>query len=225
VAARRNHWTPSTSRRLRDAWHITSAPIPSPPTPGRLMRVPGTWNRKAQPRPVEIVSSTPEAFDVRRLVGGLEDPPPRVAAPINPALGNDCLADIPPRAYVERLTGQTPNSRGKVRCPFHDGGAERTPSLHLYTEHWVCFGCHRGGNIYTFASWLWLGQRSVRGEEFKALRRRLLAGRERRALALARPTSGCLTRPVARRTVVGHIQRWPGGARTPPAVAHGGIAP
>jgi hypothetical protein len=76
--------------------------------------------------------------------------------------------------YVRALTGLESNGRRKVRCPFHANGAERTPSLHLYDTTWTCFGCRRGGDIYNFAAWLWLGQRNVKGDEFLQLRARLL---------------------------------------------------
>ena len=35
------------------------------------------------------------------------------------------------------------------RCPFHK---EKTPSFHVHPAKQVfhCFGCHKGGNLYTF---------------------------------------------------------------------------
>ena len=43
-----------------------------------------------------------------------------------------------------------PSSRGYVGlCPFHN---EKTPSFHVYTDtqSYYCFGCHKGGNIFTY---------------------------------------------------------------------------
>jgi DNA primase len=35
----------------------------------------------------------------------------------------------------------------KVRCPFHGGGKERTPSLTIYRNGgYHCFGCGKNGN-------------------------------------------------------------------------------
>jgi DNA polymerase bacteriophage-type len=40
------------------------------------------------------------------------------------------------------LIGQ-PLSNGKIVCPFH---ADKTPSLHIYDDHWHCFGCGARGD-------------------------------------------------------------------------------
>ena len=43
-----------------------------------------------------------------------------------------------------------PSSHGYVGlCPFHQ---EKTPSFHVYsdTQSYYCFGCHKGGNIFTY---------------------------------------------------------------------------
>jgi DNA primase len=37
---------------------------------------------------------------------------------------------------------EVPKNR-KICCPFHD---EKTPSLHVYTDHYYCFGCHAWGD-------------------------------------------------------------------------------
>ena len=37
-----------------------------------------------------------------------------------------------------------------IACPFHSGGHERTPSLHLYGDHFKCFGCGESGDVIKF---------------------------------------------------------------------------
>lgn len=45
--------------------------------------------------------------------------------------------------------GFEPNSRGFVCCPLH---GEKTPSLKVFNDDrgWICFGCHKGGDIINF---------------------------------------------------------------------------
>jgi Bifunctional DNA primase/polymerase, N-terminal len=69
----------------------------------------------------------------------------------------DFLKTIPPREYVEDLTGARVPGDGKIRCPA-PGHDDRTPSFHVYDEPdrgWYCFGaCQNGGSIYDFAALL-----------------------------------------------------------------------
>jgi DNA primase len=50
------------------------------------------------------------------------------------------LRDIVSRdlGYVARL--------GKYPCPFHGNGEERTPSLHVWEDHFHCYGCGERGD-------------------------------------------------------------------------------
>jgi hypothetical protein len=53
------------------------------------------------------------------------------------------------------LAGQDPVQRGSshwIRCPFHGGGSERTPSLQIYPgdRGWFCHSCRTGGDAVTF---------------------------------------------------------------------------
>jgi hypothetical protein len=42
------------------------------------------------------------------------------------------------------LIGEQPIN-GKIACPFHE---DDTPSLHVYSDHYYCFGCHaHGGHL------------------------------------------------------------------------------
>ncbi|NMA06530.1 MAG: hypothetical protein GX928_02275 [Ruminococcaceae bacterium] len=40
-------------------------------------------------------------------------------------------------------------NHNKMCCPFHK---EKTPSFHVKGEHWKCFGCGKGGDIFDFTS-------------------------------------------------------------------------
>jgi DNA polymerase I len=58
--------------------------------------------------------------------------------------------DCAPESLEERLAripladliGERPIN-GKISCPFHE---DETPSLHVYRDHYYCFGCHAYGN-------------------------------------------------------------------------------
>lgn len=97
-------------------------------------------------------------------------PSPRPAA----GLFADPLRRIPATFYVPLLTGRTLGHDGKLRCPLHANGEERTPSLHAYDGDggWYCYGCQRGGTIIDLAAALWgLG---TRGEDYREVRRRVV---------------------------------------------------
>ncbi|MGC7847445.1 CHC2 zinc finger domain-containing protein [Desulforudis sp. 1088] len=53
------------------------------------------------------------------------------------------------------MAGLSPVRRGRqwfVRCPFHAGGNERTPSLSVSPDGnlWFCFACGEGGDAISF---------------------------------------------------------------------------
>lgn len=54
---------------------------------------------------------------------------------------------------VAEMYGYPPNRAGFIRCPFHGGGAERTPSLKLYDGQggFYCYSCHASGTVIDFA--------------------------------------------------------------------------
>jgi hypothetical protein len=159
----------------------------------RILRPPGTINHKYDPpRSVECVRVDTPAYVAEEVVGGLADPTPparpdatvtrlRARRASSSAFG-DPLAAIPADEYVPLLLGRPLGRDGKTQCPFHAGGQERTPSLHVYPDDrgWTCFGgCpapagrdHFGGDIYTFGAALY--GLDVR-RDFPAIRRRLAA--------------------------------------------------
>jgi hypothetical protein len=92
------------------------------------------------------------------------------------AAAEDFLSTIPARSYVPTLSGRQLDRRGFARCPFHNGGHERTPSLlaggKLPTV-FKCFGCGATGGIYQFAALLAGYQLPLRGPEFLTVREAL----------------------------------------------------
>lgn len=146
----------------------------------RILRPPGTANWKTgSPSPVTLLALEPgERLDLREVRQSLpafggERSRARDGARPRAEVENDPLLQVPPREYVERLSGSTVARDRKVRCPFHD---DKTPSLHVFDapeRGWFCFGCGRGGSIYDFAALLW--GRGLRGAEFVRLRRDLQA--------------------------------------------------
>jgi hypothetical protein len=146
--------------------------------PARILRPPGTFNHKTEPpAAVECIRLDVTAFDPDAIVGHLPDPPDgrgrhdRVSAPVRPLSAvPDQLADIPPRVYVEALTGLVPTRDGNVSCPLHE---DRTPSLHVYEDPdrgWWCFGCEQGGGVYQLAALLAGYRLPLRGPDFIAVR-------------------------------------------------------
>ena len=168
-------------RALRRLAHAVKGDMRSA-EPARILRPPGTFNHKAEPpAAVECIRLDVTAHAPDAIVGHLPDPPDsrgrhdRVSAPVRPLSAvPDQLADIPPRVYVEALTGLVPTREGKVSCPLHE---DRTPSLHAYEDPergWYCFGCERGGSVYDLAALLGGFPLPLRGGDFIAVRDVLL---------------------------------------------------
>lgn len=148
--------------------------------PARIMRVPGTcWHKHGAAQPVELVAHDPtRRYRAAQVVGHLADlpltPPRRQRDDDAPAPHDDALKEIPTAEYLADLTGRRPDTTtGKVRCPFHSDGKERTPSLQLYGTTWHCFGCKRGGDIYEAAALRFGYPTTPGGPAFLAIRARL----------------------------------------------------
>lgn len=176
----------------------------------RILRPPQTLSFKhSPPRTVELQSlDTTRVYDLAELTRGLKDPAvrepekttrakirrPRAAAARSDGELHERLRAIDTVEYVRRLTGQTPNREGKVRCPFHD--QDRTPSLHCYPDGtFCCFGCRRGGSIFDFASGLW--GLDAKGPDFLVLRQRLAETFGLSVPPRQRPVAGDRARTVA----------------------------
>jgi len=139
----------------------------------RIVRAAGTKNFKREAAaPVECVRLELAVFEARDIVGALPDPPASTArkAPIatRELPSDDALKTIPASVYVPALAGVQPGRDGKIACPFHD---DATPSLHVYDDHWRCYGCDRGGTIIDFGAALY--EVEPRGRGYFDIRRRL----------------------------------------------------
>lgn len=145
----------------------------------RILRPPGTFNHKsATPVPVTLEQLRVEIFTADEVAGHLPDP--TVARAPSPApriqASHDPLDEIPPPVYFEALTGLVPGRDGKACCPL-PGHEDSTPSMHVYDEPgagWHCFGCGRGGTVYTLAALLAGYSLPLRGADFLAVRGVLL---------------------------------------------------
>lgn len=144
----------------------------------RIMRPPGSLNHKHDPpRPVTVLFESGVRHGLADLVGDLQDPPGvKVAPRARRSVEVDDLLDVSPLDYVPLLSGREVSNRGKVQCPFHGNGVERTPSLVAHSDPsrgWYCYGCREGGNIYSFAAKLWGA--GLYGVDFLELKARLRA--------------------------------------------------
>ena len=138
----------------------------------RILRVPGTLNHKHDPpAPVVCVRDEGAQHPAAAIVGALPDPPApaaRKAIAIRELPADDDLKTIPASVYVPALVGVEPGRDGKIACPFHN---DATPSLHVYDDHWRCYGCDRGGTIIDFGAALY--EVEPRGRGYFDIRRRL----------------------------------------------------
>jgi DNA polymerase I-like protein with 3'-5' exonuclease and polymerase domains len=98
-------------------------------------------------------SVAPEPSIAKLEAPAIPPPPPRptakVEAPAAPPTNGTrvyvATAEAPielPIPHLADLVDQ-PLVSGKVLCPFHD---DRTPSCHIYTDHFHCFGCGAHGD-------------------------------------------------------------------------------
>jgi RepB DNA-primase from phage plasmid/CHC2 zinc finger len=167
----------------------------------RILRIPGTLNFKHQPpRPVRLASYNirAEPLALEQIVGELTPPRAPTPVPAKPRSVGPMSAEarsgldrtralklISAREWARILLGVEPEADGKIACPFHAGGKERTPSLQLYTDGtWFCYGCREGGSAIDFAAHLW--HLPPRGNSFNEIRDRLWVELGQRGPALDR---------------------------------------
>jgi hypothetical protein len=168
-----------TERACRRLAHHLGGDIKSTDR-ARVLRVPGTLNHKHAP-PVAVTCTRMDVgrgYTARDIVGDLADPPhqllDRRAARQPRDVTGDVLLAISPLDYVPALTGRPVGRDHKIRCPFHGGGEERTPSLHVYPDPergWTCFGCGKGGSIIDLGALVYGIE--PRGHGFHEIRKRI----------------------------------------------------
>lgn len=144
----------------------------------RILRPPGTFNfKRGEPVPVTFEAGFAIYANAAAIVADLADPPnsreDRASGPVRPLSAvPDRLADIAPPDYVRALTGSEVGRVGKIACPL-PGHDDQTPSCHVYDDPaagWHCFGCGRGGTVYTLAALLGGYSLPLRGEDFLRVR-------------------------------------------------------
>jgi len=103
-----------------------------------------TWAELQQSKPV-LKKLSQQMAAPSELNGHIAIPPTTISAliipnPEEPETLEKRLARIPLADLIgEKLID------GKIACPFHE---DDTPSLHVYHDHYYCFGCHaRGGHL------------------------------------------------------------------------------
>jgi RepB DNA-primase from phage plasmid len=144
---------------------------------GRVMRLPGSRNRKAYPPRwcgVVMCDLGRAGYDVEELTAGLKDPkaPRRVRSAQWRPERDDPTKAIPPPAYFARLAGLVVDERGElISCP-HPDHPDRDPSCMVYPnpdEGWYCFSCGAGGGPIDLVSALRGGPTGgeLKGGEFK----------------------------------------------------------
>lgn len=97
---------------------------------------------------------------------------------------NDFLRTLSPRRYVGELAGIDVGTKAKIRCPLPDHD-DPEPSFHVYPtaeKGWYCFGCKRGGDIYSLAGLLAGYALPLRGADFLTVEATLLSFYETRVL-------------------------------------------
>lgn len=99
---------------------------------------------------------------------------------LNGRISVDKIEEIKERLPLDRVIGQFVRLRKAganqvAHCPFHE---DKTPSLTVYKDHYFCFGCQTGGDVFS-----WLMQMQQGATFMSAVRAAaLMAGVELRPL-------------------------------------------
>jgi DNA polymerase I-like protein with 3'-5' exonuclease and polymerase domains len=97
-----------------------------------------TWE-ELQGKPATKTAARPSPSQVN---GSAARAPIAASTVIVPEQESETLEQRLARIPLVDLIGEQP-ANGKIHCPFHE---DDTPSLHVYRDHYHCFGCGRHGN-------------------------------------------------------------------------------
>lgn len=157
--------------------------------PARIQNLTGSWEDFDRLHPaVQAGAWTQLALEAKRKTDGIAcyesvvdvpiqlPPPPErkwTPRPMDPGWQLD---DIPTSEYVHALTGTEVEPGRRANCPFpdHEDHSRDFSVTRNDPSGFHCYGCNRGGTIFQFAAILWGYALPLRGENFRAVRSRLL---------------------------------------------------
>jgi hypothetical protein len=109
-----------------------------------------SWEELQAQAPVSTITAklveTISAQSPRRVNGHAAKPVSAEGVPI-PLREPEPLDERIKRIPLAELIGEPLSSR-KISCPFHE--EDNTPSLHVYDDHFHCFGCGAHGDHFTW---------------------------------------------------------------------------
>jgi DNA polymerase len=120
------------------------------------IRTGGRYAKTKDPQPKPVA---PQAIECGARFAG--NGRLRLAEPVATATA-EVEIELPRFPPLADVIGQ-PLANGKICCPFHD---DSTPSLHVYPDHYHCFGCGARGN---HVDWLMLVEEMRRDEAIELL--------------------------------------------------------
>jgi CHC2 zinc finger len=150
-------------------WNYTQAQFASLPE----YEQDNLWSRLAEDhRRADELDARHDAYMEGVAAPPVRRTPQRPARPVT--LPGAHLPDIPTETYVAALTGTEVRPGRRACCPFPDHDDSSGDFAAYHTNSFNCFGCNRGGNIFTFAAILWGYGLPLHGDRFIEVRDRLV---------------------------------------------------
>jgi DNA polymerase len=116
------------------------------------------WSSQRYAKTEAPVTATPT-----RPINGVKSPAASIAVPVVELEEETQASDT--HVPLTELIGQPLTADGNIHCPFH---ADSTPSLHVYPDHFHCFGCDAHGDS---VDWLMMIDGMTRDEALAVLER------------------------------------------------------